>query len=260
MKMEKKYSLRYYLGLFGLSGIIQYLRELKAKRGVLFQLRLPGVPHPLHARFRTTDLSIIRQVFFCKEYDFDIEPPPAVIVDAGANIGIAAVYFANKYPGAKIFAIEPEAGNFRLLQQNAQPYSNITLIHAALWSKECMLEIKNAYAFEREAAYMTQEIDHGMANECLRGNVQALHMAGVLNQYNIDYVDLLKIDIEGAEKEVFENVPEWLSQVGVIVIELHDRIKPGCTRSFYRAVGDFPFEALSGENIIVAREGTEISL
>ena len=260
MTKEKQYSVRYYLRLFGIPGIVLYLRELKSRKGDLFQLRLPGVAHPLHARFKTTDLSMIKQVLFEKEYDFNMKPVPAVIVDVGANIGAAAIYFANKFPGAKIFALEPEAANFRLLQQNVLAYSNITPIHAALWSKECTLEITNAFASEREAAYVTREAASGMADAGSRQNVQTMHMAGILKQYDISYVDLLKIDIEGAEREVFENQPEWLSKVGVIAIELHDRIKPGCSRSFYQAVGDFPFEGVSGENIVVAREGIEVDL
>ena len=258
MTTEKRYSFRHYLQLFGIEGVILFLRESRARKGDAFQLRLSGVPHPIHARFRTTDLAMIWQVFFSKEYDFNIEPKPAVIVDAGANIGAAAVYFANKYPDARIFAIEPEEGNFRLLQQNVNAYSNITPIHAALWSKECTLEIANAFAFEREAAYMTHEVSNGVADGCIRKNVQAMHMPGILGQYNINYVDLLKIDIEGAEKEVFENQPDWLSKVSVIAIELHDRFKPGCSRSFYRAVEEFPIEGVSGENTVVAREGIEI--
>jgi FkbM family methyltransferase len=56
-----------------------------------------------------------------------------VIIDAGANIGLSALFFANKYPDAKIFAIEPEETNYKLLELNTKPYNNVCLIKAALW-------------------------------------------------------------------------------------------------------------------------------
>ena len=49
--------------------------------------------------------------------------------------GFASIYFANKYPGAKIIAIEPEQSNFELLKDNIAPYPNIIPIQAALWHK-----------------------------------------------------------------------------------------------------------------------------
>lgn len=57
---------------------------------------------------------------------------PRVIVDAGANIGLTSVFYSNKYPRAKIFAIEPEPSNFELLKKNTASYTNVVRIQAAL--------------------------------------------------------------------------------------------------------------------------------
>lgn len=74
-------------------------------------------------------------------------------------------------------------------------------------------------------------------------------------EFGIDYVDVLKIDIEGAEREVFKTCSPWIKKVGTIVIELHDRFVPGCTDCFREATADFPFHRERGELTIVAREG-----
>ena len=74
----------------------------------------------------------------------------------------------------------------------------------------------------------------------LRPGVPCLTIAELISEFNLTWVDLLKIDIEGAEKEVFSSPDEWIGSVGAIAIELHDRFKARCPRSFYVAVTVFP--------------------
>jgi isoaspartyl peptidase/L-asparaginase-like protein (Ntn-hydrolase superfamily) len=64
--------------------------------------------------------------------------------------------------------------------------------------------------------------------------VISLTIEELMESYGLNFIDILKIDIEGAEKEVFSNSPPWLAKIGMIAIELHDKIKIGCNRSFYR--------------------------
>ena len=92
--------------------------------------------HSFILRNQTSDVETFRQVFIHKEYDFVLEKPPQLIVDAGANIGLASLYFASKYPDAKIIAIEPEASNYELLQRNVEPYTNIIALQSALWHED----------------------------------------------------------------------------------------------------------------------------
>jgi len=70
--------------------------------------------------------------------------------------------------------------------------------------------------------------------------------------------DLLKVDVEGSEKEIFHFGDAWLPFVDVICIELHDRFKVGCSRSFYRAVEDFPIEIRRNEDVLVARSDSRL--
>jgi hypothetical protein len=68
-------------------------------------------------------------------------------------------------------------------------------------------------------------------------------------------IDLLKVDIEGAEVEVFSTASTWIDRTEAICIELHDRFRAGCAGAFLSAVGDFPDRIGSGEYLLVARRG-----
>ena len=71
----------------------------------------------------------------------------------------------------------------------------------------------------------------------------------------VGYIDILKIDIEGAEKEVFSDTSAWIEKVDSIIIELHERMKPGCISSFYAGSRGFNKEWRQGENIYLSRTG-----
>ncbi len=69
-------------------------------------------------RPKTSDFSTFRQIFMDHEYDFKLLDVPNIIVDAGANIGLASLFFAQRFPSAKIFALEPDHSNFEMLMKN----------------------------------------------------------------------------------------------------------------------------------------------
>lgn len=83
-------------------------------------------------------------------------------------------------------------------------------------------------------------------------------MDDVLREYHLDTIDLLKVDIEGSEKELFAAADSWIGQVDAICLELHDRFKPGCSRAFYQAVGDFRTEFRLGEDVLVLRDESRL--
>jgi hypothetical protein len=83
--------------------------------------------------------------------------------------------------------------------------------------------------------------------------VAALSMPSLLKHFPQGRVDLLKMDVEGAEKEVFESSAAWIENIDAIVIELHDRYKPGCSRAFFTSIATLPCEQWIGENLYVWR-------
>lgn len=86
--------------------------------------------------------------------------------------------------------------------------------------------------------------------------VPTITMEEILRRADNNFIDLLKIDIEGAERQVFSGGAEWLQRVGLIIIELHDRFKPGCAKAFYDAIAHFDFvQSQKGENLFVWLSG-----
>ncbi len=203
-----------------------------------------------------TDVSVFNTTYRSKQYNYDFAKPPKVIIDAGAYTGLSATYFASTYPEAKVIAIEPDSANFGLLVRNTSGLANVQAVRAALWSSNRQVELTDpgngAWAFR--VAEMGDPGSAGLHSEKVAHNrIPAITIPEIINTYSLSRIDLLKLDIEGSEKEVFAGSASWLEQVGAICIELHDKFEPGCSREFYRAVGDFPAEFRRGETVLVMR-------
>lgn len=235
-------TLKQYYGKYRWLGVKLYLiKKIGFPR--IINIDFPGLKDTLTLRPDTSDLDVFQQVFIEDEYDFVIDEDPDVIVDAGANIGLASIFYAIKYPNAKIIAIEPESSNCDLLKKNIQNYSNITSIQKALWHVNTRLKISNPNA--GKFAFRVEESSNGQ-------EVSSITIEDLLKEYDLPFIDILKIDIEGAEKEVFSNTPDWIAKVGLIAIELHEYLKTGCNRAFYTAIDSYTkIECKKGENVFV---------
>ena len=88
----------------------------------------------MHVRPSTTDVHVIKKLLQDDEYGFlhELRWHPEVVLDAGANTGIAASLFATLFPKAVIVAVEPDPDNFRVLQLNAARFSNVHTVNAGL--------------------------------------------------------------------------------------------------------------------------------
>jgi FkbM family methyltransferase len=170
----------------------------------------------LHLRPFSGDLFILYEVLVGRCYEI---PPQhrrpndvKLIVDCGANIGITSLYFASRYPNATILSIEPHPENFALLKKNAAAEPRILPIHAAVVGKpqdHVRLTLK-------EKAWGNR-----LTSEPTGFKVQALTIGEVVEGFGGEKVDILKVDIEGAEAEVFGHA-DFLSKVEFGLIELHD--------------------------------------
>jgi FkbM family methyltransferase len=241
-----------YLRILGARGLLSAAGNKLSGKSSLFCLRRSDLRHPLYLRIPSSDTFTYKQVFLDHEYDFGVNDQPRVIVDAGANIGLASVLFANRYPSAKIIAIEPESSNFELLKMNVAPYDNVIPLQAALWNRN--EEINLVDPGRGKWGFMTAQknLDSAAASAVCH-TVRAMTVDRLLAEQNIDSIDILKIDIEGAEKEVFNDTSAWIGRVGAIIIELHERMKAGCNRTFYRGSEGFDREWTQGENVYLSR-------
>lgn len=212
--------------------------------------RFENLPHPIHLRRGTSDIPTFHQIFTFRDYDIPLPFKPKTIIDAGANIGFASVYFANKYPEATIACVEPEQSNFAILEKNTQGYANITPLKNAV-ANEGGVTFNVVDSGGGNWGFMTLS-ESASAGGKIVDTVTTISIKEIADRMGFDQIDLLKIDIEGAEKELFENNYEsWLPKTKCLIIELHDGMKPGCSKSFFAAISKYNFSYRHrGENLI----------
>jgi FkbM family methyltransferase len=142
---------------------------------------------------------------------------------------MASLLFAQRYPTSRIIAVEPEKANFAALVRNVSPYKNIIPVQAALWKEDGEVRLGKSTAHPKGAFAIAEAGDQ---------RVRAITMDTLMKETGLSTIDFLKVDIEGAERDVFQNC-DWIKNVRVIAIELHDRVRPDCRSTVESAAIDF---------------------
>ncbi|HRH49273.1 MAG TPA: FkbM family methyltransferase [Panacibacter sp.] len=229
-------------------GVMLY-RSLQKPKNSFFSVNASFFKAPVKLRDNYSDRAIFMQVFFEKQYElFDATMPDSkTIIDAGANIGLASIYFSLLFPKATIISIEPEESNFVLLKENTKAYPNIECIKAGIWHKNEPIYITNPETLA--AGFMVEKDSNKNDVVMLNG----ITINSILELKKWSSIDILKMDIEGAEKEVFSAIDiYWLSKVKLLIIELHDRYKEGTTKALFKAIDQFEYKAyFHHENIFI---------
>jgi FkbM family methyltransferase len=212
-------------------GLLLYIYLRKRRKSY----KITNLAHPIFLRRKSTDLATFEQIFVSKNYKIQMEYAPQIIVDLGANIGMTSIFFANQFPGAKIYAVEPEESNFEMLKKNTGQYSNIIAINKAIWIHDGTLVIEDTG--KGEYAYQVRESKDTTQHQNVIGKIDCISMDSLLSTYSIRQIDVLKVDIEGAERVVFkDNYKSWLDVTNLIMIELHDWMERGASEVFIKAV------------------------
>lgn len=175
-----------------------------------------------------------------------------LIIDGGGYIGSASVALARMFPNATIVTIEPSSENFALLQKNVAPYPNIVAIHAAL-DTESNRQIVLTDRGTGEWGFSTQKTGHESQCEDLE-EVSTISIDDLLAQHPGDDLIFVKLDIEGAERQILENT-SWPAVAGVMCVELHDRIIEGCEAAFRHACRDHVVIKFKGEKYFAVNAG-----
>ncbi|MEN8134425.1 MAG: FkbM family methyltransferase [Thermodesulfobacteriota bacterium] len=211
------------------------------------EIMFPGIKSPIILRLKTSDVATFKDIFVKGQYDFKPAESPRVIIDAGANIGLTSLVFANSFPEAKIIAVEPEQSNYEILLKNTATYDNIIVIQAAIWNNNDTVEIVDPglgnWGFQVGGA------DDQQAQAKSVMSCRGMTIDKIMAEHGIDFIDILKMDIEGGEKEVFEDADRWIDKIGILTVELHDRLKEGCSRSLANATCKFKYRWKHGENV-----------
>jgi FkbM family methyltransferase len=204
-------------------------RLTRSAAGKAQPMRIPDVPHSLLLRRATTDWYVMEQIFIDKDFSLSRWPEhesairaayeltlkrgqTPIVVDCGAHIGLAALWFAQSFPEARVFAVEPVSENFELLRRNVLSHRNVTPIHAAIWDRETQVRLVNTHG--EPWAWVTQETE--------TGGVQTVTVPDLLGREPNGVPLIVKIDIEGSEVQLFRSNVEWIERTPLIVIELHD--------------------------------------
>jgi FkbM family methyltransferase len=183
----------------------------------IVKLRPPQIAHPVFLRTGTTDVPMYHQVFTSRQYRVALSRLPRTILDCGGNVGFAAIYLANVYPGARILSIEPELSNYRLLAKNVAAYPDILPVHAAVWRSNTILDLSDEGG--GACSFKTQEAGVGGQGRFI-GRTVGLTIDTIINLADMDEIDFLNFDVEGAEHDIFFDLGVWLDLVNVLVIKI----------------------------------------
>jgi len=144
------------------------------------------------------------------------------VVDLGANIGLTSLYFATHYPACKIVAVEPNSGTYDLLCANLSGLvkaGRCKTLKAAIWGSETVLIADQPENPEHYSAFATREASGPVSSG---DEISGMPLKQIMAEAGFERIDLLKVDVEGAEVELFKGDLEWLRSLKCIAIEFHE--------------------------------------
>jgi FkbM family methyltransferase len=230
-----------------------------ADRAKPSRLGVPGSTRPVWLRPGTTDWHVYEQIFVRRDYDLSPLPQFAnlqrryqhildsgkhpLIIDCGANTGLSTIWFKSAFPAATVHAIEPDGANFQMLKRNIAGCADISAERAGVWDRKAMLVVANPD--DDEWSFQMTECNDASR----RTKTPAVTIAEILRDRPDGEPFIVKIDIEGGERELFRSNTEWLDRVPLVIIELHDWQQPwnGLSNTFFSAASrrarDYVFRA-----------------
>ena len=163
---------------------------------------------------------------------------PFQILDIGGNIGLFSIYFHCFFPDSKFIIIEPFENNFNPMKSNIQQngFINAELVFGGAWNKEAYL--KTVKDFRDEKDWATRVVESEEQTE-----IKGFTIIKLMEKFEHEFIDVLKIDVEGAEKYLFADIKEaseFLSKTKYIAIEIHDEFD--CRREIYNCLKRNHFE------------------
>ena len=227
-------------------------------------VRVPGLPAPVWLRPNRSDYSIFWQSLVKRQYELGHFPQTGgllrraeqyraggkvpVIVDGGGNIGLSLRTFAQDFPFAHVVSVEPDDENLRVLNANAaEVATGKTVVQAGLASRSGHCRVVSR---TRGSAGLQTEY-------CDASHPQAIRTVTVpecVGQVPGGVPWIVKLDIEGAQAELFSDNLGWVGEADCIILELDDWAFPwgGTSVNFFRALGAHRFDYLIAEELVLA--------
>lgn len=201
-----------------LDGLLRRLtRPSSAWRRGSWAVRISGYREPFLIRRTSKDWVALREIIFDREYSLALPHcgPAPRIVDLGSNVGLSIRFFSENLPGTRIVGVEPDPENFSACARNvavAGLDERVELLRA------CAAGEAGTVHLDRSG----QPMEYRMFREPGPGRepVPAVTMAEILDRFE-GTVDLVKCDIEGAEKELLRDCGSWIGRVRLFLVETH---------------------------------------
>lgn len=160
------------------------------------------------------DLLVLEEVFIRRDYDVRLRRSPNTILDLGANFGASVAFFAARFPHSTILAFEPAARTFEQLQQNTRRLANVRVFREAVAGVTGEATLHSAPARSAGASLMPRE------KNTQTESVPTISLDELLEREHLDWVDLVKFDVEGSEVELFRN-SKRRQRIGELIGEYH---------------------------------------
>jgi FkbM family methyltransferase len=176
-------------------------------------------------RSRTSDMTLMYEILFQSkyksEYFFPDKLNPKVIFDIGGNVGITSIYLASIFPDAKIYTFEPLPDNFEILTKNIQKYNNIEAFNIGLGSKNGNFKVYLSDDSENFGGVSFFPDPTGNKSDSYI-SCEVKNINEMIEKLNVESIDLIKIDTEGAEHDILMAIHEKIIRnVSWITGELH---------------------------------------
>lgn len=183
---------------------------------------------------------LFNEIFIQKEYFFESKNKSPIILDCGANIGMASLFFKKIYPDAKVICFEPVSKNFEILEKNIKENNlqNITLVKKALSDKKESIKL-----------YNPGSLTGSLIN--INSNNYEIVETELLSKYIDQKIDFLKMDIEGAETDVIQELSDAgkLKLIDQMIIEFHLDTKKNNLSKLLKNLEDSNFCYLISSNL-----------
>jgi FkbM family methyltransferase len=238
MSLSHFLKLRFRLGTLEAIKLYPQLHVARAK-----SLQLPGLRHAVHLGAYPEGAALAEEILINKIYRIPFKMQVNRIIDCGANIGFTSIFYANTYPEAHIVAVEPEKRNFDLLKKNTAPYNNIVCLNKGIWNERTYLKIAREFD-----AYINVMVTP--TNDPAEAICEAVTIQNILDDQEWDQADVVKMDVQGAEKAIFSSNHQWMEKTKLLILELHEKHVSHSSQPAIKALLSYGFRFFIYHNLL----------
>ena len=180
------------------------------------------------------------------------------MIDLGMHIGLGSAYVKQRNPNVRVLGLEPNFDSYILANLNFRQFeSSVDIFRAAAWYKRCNLTIESEFPKYIGTRVVETQLSAKKQSISFKNFFDGIPINDILEEYDISSIDFLKIDIEGSEKELFNdaNSSNWAKKCKIIACETHDNMKPGCYQALCEfAIANNFYRAIKGENHVLYKK------